>query len=143
MNLSENHNTPHACAMVRLYRFTEPVLLLLLRQKRQAYGYELAQEVNEHALTGANIERGAVYRTLRTLEANGHVISDWDVSGSGPARRHYRLTASGEEHLQEWATVIEHLAESMRGFSRDARAYAKTHQNDDLVAAIENGHNTR
>lgn len=123
MSLSENHNAPHACAMVKLYRFTEPVLLLLLRKKKQAYGYELAQEVNQQALTGANIERGAVYRTLRTLEANGHVVSDWDVSGSGPARRHYRLTARGEEHLQEWAMVVEHLADSMRGFYQEARSY--------------------
>ncbi len=128
MNLSENYSAPHACAMVKLYRFTEPVLLLLLRQKEQAYGYELAQEVNEHALTGSNIERGAVYRTLRTLEANGHVISDWDVSGSGPARRHYRLTASGKEHLQEWAEVIEHLAESMQGFSQEVRSYGQACQ---------------
>lgn len=128
MSLSENHSAPHACAMVKLYRFTEPVLLLLLRKKGQAYGYELAQEVNQHALTGANIERGAVYRTLRTLEANGHVISDWDVSGSGPARRHYRLTASGEEHLQEWAMVVEHLAQSMRGFYQEARSYNRLNQ---------------
>ncbi|MBE0599173.1 MAG: helix-turn-helix transcriptional regulator [Desulfuromonadales bacterium] len=109
-----------------MYRFAEPVLLLLLRQKGRAYGYELAQELNDHALTGSNIERGAVYRTLRTLEANGNVISDWDVSGSGPARRHYCLTPRGEEHLQEWAEVLERLAESMQGFSHEARALQRT-----------------
>lgn len=123
MSLFENQGAPCTCAMVKLYRFTEPVLLLLLRQKGQAYGYELVQEVNEHALTGATIERGAVYRTLRTLEANGHVLSDWDVSGSGPARRHYRLTPRGEEHLLEWVVILERLAESMHGFSQEARDF--------------------
>lgn len=128
MSLFENQGAPCACAMVKLYRFTEPVLLLLLRKKGQAYGYELVQEVNEHALTGSTIERGAVYRTLRTLEANGHVLSDWDVSGSGPARRHYRLTMRGEEHLQEWVVILERLAESMHGFAQEARGYARTSQ---------------
>jgi poly-beta-hydroxybutyrate-responsive repressor len=128
MGLSEKNSGPHACGLHKLYRFTEPVLLLLLRQKGQAYGYELAQEVNEHTLTSSNIEGGAVYRTLRTLEANGHVLSNWDVSGSGPARRHYRLTARGEEHLQEWATVAESLAKSMQGFYQEARTYAPSYQ---------------
>lgn len=128
MKLFEGMDIPCACAMVKLYRFAEPVLLLLLRQKGRAYGYELAHELNDHALTGSIIERGAVYRTLRTLEANGNVVSDWDVNGSGPARRHYRLTPRGEEHLQEWAEVLERLAESMQGFSREARLMKKSPQ---------------
>ena len=124
MTLFEGKKIPCACAMVKLYRFAEPVLLLLLRQKGRAYGYELAQELNAHALTGSIIERGAVYRTLRTLEENGNVVSDWDVSGPGPARRNYRLTPRGEEHLQEWAEVLERLADSMEGFAREARAFS-------------------
>lgn len=125
-SLLKGKEIPCACAMVKLYRFAEPVLLLLLRQKGQAYGYELVQELNEHALTGATIERGAVYRTLRTLELNGNVVSEWDVSGSGPARRIYRLTPRGEEHLQEWAEVLGRMADSMQGFAREAQAFAPT-----------------
>ena len=124
MKLFEGKDIPCACAMVKLYRFAEPVLLLLLRQRGRAYGYELAKDLNDHALTGATIERGAVYRTLRTLEENGNVVSAWDVSGSGPARRHYQLTPRGEEHLQEWAEVLDQLAEAMHGFAREARLLA-------------------
>jgi PadR family transcriptional regulator, regulatory protein PadR len=130
MNLFDSQKIPCSCAMVKLYRFTEPVLLLLLRQKEKAYGYELVQEVNEHALTGTTIERGAIYRTLRTLEKNGHVISTWDVSGAGPARRHYRLTPRGEEHLQEWTVILERLAESMLSFTQETRAFAQPDKAD-------------
>jgi len=110
---------PCTCAMGKLYRFVEPVLLYLLKKRGQAYGYELLGELNEHALTDSTIERGAVYRTLRTLEVNGNVVSDWDVSGTGPARRQYRLTPSGEIHLEEWAEVLGNLSRSMAHFVND------------------------
>ena len=110
---------PCTCAMGKLYRFVEPVLLYLLKKKGRAYGYELVGELNEHALTDSTIERGAVYRTLRTLEVNGNVVSDWDVSGTGPARRQYRLTPSGEIHLEEWAEVLGNLSNSMAHFVND------------------------
>lgn len=111
---------PCSCAMGNLYRFVEPVLLFLLRQKGRAHGYELATEVRKHALTDAEIEVSALYRTLRQLERNGCVTSAWDVEGSGPARRLYELTPRGKEHLEEWIIVLAHMSESMSRFVREA-----------------------
>lgn len=107
---------PCTCAMGKLYRFVEPLVLYNLKKKGSAYGYELLGEINEHSLTDATIERGALYRTLRTLEVNGNVVSDWDVSGSGPARRQYKLTKDGEIHLEEWAEVMGAMAAAMGQF---------------------------
>jgi PadR family transcriptional regulator PadR len=112
--------------MGNLYRFVEPVVLLLLRKKGRSYGYDLSNGLEGHALTDAVIERAALYRTLRNLEANGNVVSEWETEGSGPARRVYRLTKRGEEHLQEWADVLEHVAGSMKRFVSEARALAGT-----------------
>ena len=118
------HPGPHpcTCGMGNLYRFVEPVILLLLKEKGEAHGYELAGSVAEHALTDAQIETAALYRTLRTLESNGHVESRWDVSGSGPARRLYRLSDSGLEHLRDWIVILEQMSKSMTAFVRVARA---------------------
>jgi len=112
---------PCTCGMGHLYRFVEPVILLLLKQKGEAHGYELAGEVEQYALTDAQIETGALYRTLRALESNGYVVSKWDVEGNGPARRIYRLSASGAEHLNEWVAILEHMSKSMATFVRRAR----------------------
>ena len=112
---------PCTCAMGNLYRFVEPVVLLLLREKGQSYGYDLSGALQTHALTDAEIERAALYRTLRQLEINGNVTSGWETDKSGPARRVYRLTAQGEQHLEEWATVLEHMSKSMARFVRQAR----------------------
>lgn len=114
-------NNPCTCAMGHLYRFVEPVVLLLLKQKGRSYGYDLAQELPAHALTDAEVERAALYRTLRQLEKNGNVASTWDTRGGGPARRIYRLTRQGEKHLDEWATVLDHVSQSMARFVRAAR----------------------
>jgi DNA-binding PadR family transcriptional regulator len=107
--------------MGNLYRFVEPVVLLLLKQKGRSYGYDLSRDLQEHALTDAEIERAALYRTLRQLEINGNVASTWKTDKSGPARRVYKLTAQGERHLEEWAAVLEHVSKSMARFVREAR----------------------
>jgi DNA-binding PadR family transcriptional regulator len=111
--------------MGNLYRFVEPVVLLLLNKKGHSYGYDLAGDLHEYALTDAEIEKAALYRTLRQLEFNGNVASEWETDKSGPARRVYRLTAEGERHLEEWATVLDHVSKSMSRFVRQARASAR------------------
>jgi PadR family transcriptional regulator, regulatory protein PadR len=112
---------PCTCAMGNIYRFVEPVLLLMLREKGKSYGYDLAIALRKHALTDAEIEGASLYRTLRRLETNGHVRSKWDVEGSGPARRVYMLTKTGEEHLEEWRQVLDHLSKSMARFVRNVQ----------------------
>lgn len=123
-------NQPCTCAMGNLYRFVEPVVLLLLKKKGQSYGYDLAGDLRKHALTDAEIERAALYRTLRNLEINGNVVSEWDTGGAGPARRVYRLTPEGEHHLEEWATVLAHVSKSMERFVKDARKTVKKKNKD-------------
>jgi PadR family transcriptional regulator, regulatory protein PadR len=108
--------------MGNLYRFVEPVALLLLKKKGRSYGYDLAGEIRDYAFTDAEIDRAALYRTLRQLEANGNVKSEWETDTSGPARRVYRLTAKGERHLDEWATVLEHVSDAMNRFVKEARS---------------------
>lgn len=110
------HLYPCTCAMGHLYRFVEPVVLLLLKERGRSHGYDLLSHLSAYAFTDAEIERAALYRTLRRLEAGGFVSSGWETYGSGPARRIYALTLRGDEHLQEWAQVLARVASSMDRF---------------------------
>lgn len=112
---------PCTCAMGNVFRFLEPILLYMLREEGPAHGYQLANSLQEHALTDAAIEGAALYRTLRRLEDHGYVQSKWDVQSSGPARRVYLLTKDGERHLEEWAQVLDNLAKSMAKFVKKTR----------------------
>src|SRR5213079_3470922 len=77
----------------RVERFTEPALLLLLRD-RPAHGYELIELLEELA-PGVRADMGNLYRSLRAMEAEGLVTSEWDAEAPGPAKRRYELTAAG------------------------------------------------
>ena len=111
---------PCTCAMGNVSRFIEPVVLRILKEKKKSYGYQIAECLALYALTDANIEGAALYRTLRTLEANGHVVSSWET-GDGPSRRTYALTRSGEEHLGEWIDLLNALGHAMINFARETQ----------------------
>jgi PadR family transcriptional regulator, regulatory protein PadR len=107
--------------MGNLYRFVEPVVLLLLKKKGRSYGYDLSADLQSHALTDAEIERAALYRVLHQLEENGNVTSEWDTEDAGPARHVYKLTDKGIAHLEEWTTVLDKVSRSMARFVRTSR----------------------
>lgn len=109
-------NVPCSCAMGKLYRFIEPLILQQLKQDKKAYGYELLESLKQHTLTDAAIDKAALYRTLRQLEGEGFVRSEWEKGSAGPAKRVYRITRSGDHHLQQWAAVMKQLGESMLAF---------------------------
>jgi len=90
-----------------------PVLLLMLREW-SSYGYELMEKMAAFGLTTMNA--GTFYRTLRQMEKNGMVSSNWDTSEGGPARRVYSITEAGENYLKFWASSLEHYQKMMNMF---------------------------
>ena len=70
-----------------------------------AYGYELAQRLEEAGLGSYN--KGSIYRNLRQMEDSGLVSSSWDTSKDGPARRIYDLTDTGSMFLKNWITMAD------------------------------------
>ena len=105
----------------RLSRLIEPAVLYLLGKGAAVHGYDLLSEVNAMGLTETQVDPGAIYRALRQLEAEGAVVSAWDTSGGGPARRNYELTELGRARLTSWVTVIGRRTEAMTRFADDAR----------------------
>jgi PadR family transcriptional regulator PadR len=98
----------------RVERFSEPALLLLLRDQ-PAHGYELNDSLAE-LVPGRRVDMGNLYRTLRALESRGLVSSEWDAEAPGPAKRRYELTDAGRELLGEWATALERMRDLINGF---------------------------
>jgi DNA-binding PadR family transcriptional regulator len=99
-------------------RWMEPFVLVLLAGGG-AYGYSIITQLEEMGITGTNVDVGQVYRTLRDLEASGHVTSRWSDDPTGPRRREYSLTTSGYAELDEWAAVMKERTRLIAEF--DAR----------------------
>src|SRR6266699_5339196 len=90
-----------------------PVVLLMLREW-SSYGYELMEKMAAFGLTTMNA--GTFYRTLRQMEKDGMVSSNWNTSEAGPARRVYSITEAGENYLKFWASSLEHYQKMMNTF---------------------------
>jgi PadR family transcriptional regulator PadR len=105
----------HCGGGMPLERFMQPCLMLLLKH-RSAHGYDLIQSLPEFEFSEKSLDPGTVYRNLRRLEEDGLVVSHWDVSEGGPAKRMYSLTDEGEEMLHAWAIHIGQQRQRMDNF---------------------------
>ncbi len=87
-------------------RWLEPFVLVLLAEGG-THGYSIIGQLGEMGVTEGSVDVGQVYKTLRDLEAEGQVASQWALEGSGPARRQYELTDAGWRALEEWEAVMQ------------------------------------
>jgi PadR family transcriptional regulator, regulatory protein PadR len=100
--------------------YLRPCLMLLIAE-RPSHGYDLLERLEELGL-GAT-DPGGLYRTLRAMEREGLVTSEWETSSAGPARRKYMLTDEGADWLYAWAGA---LRESRRLLTRFLERYETT-----------------
>lgn len=78
--------------------------LLLLLRAEPSYGYVLRRELTER---GLEIEPSTLYRTLRDLERDGFITSQWMEPTAGPRARVYTITDAGRHRLDLLAATIE------------------------------------
>ena len=96
-------------ASPRLPRHYRAACLLLLIGTKPGHGYELKERLGE--FVGGAQDLGQMYRTLRSLEEDGLVVSCWQGSETGPARRRYHITELGTARLER---LVEEIAAGHR-----------------------------
>jgi poly-beta-hydroxybutyrate-responsive repressor len=92
------------CAGGQPKNFARPCLLLLLAEA-PAHGYELIERLRPFGFE-LN-DPASVYKTLRQMEQEGLVRSEWELSSRGPARRVYSLTSDGRDLLEAWSLTLQ------------------------------------
>ncbi len=105
MGRDDEHEPDALCVQGRMAKFMEPCLLLLLRGQR-SHGYELMEKLSDLGFEGTSSDMATLYRTLRQLEDDGMVLSEWEEGSQGPKKRVYELTEDGLILLENWASVI-------------------------------------
>lgn len=101
-------------------RFIEPCILLLL-YKNSSHGYGLMEDLEKHC--GEKVDIGNLYRTLRRMEMNGWITSDWSKNESGPDRRTYTISKKGLRFLK---TAIASLVRTDTIIRRLLTGYKET-----------------
>lgn len=94
-----HHRTGSLCIGSIPVRGLLSIAILKVVEDKPTYGGEVQRALKERF--SIDVPRAMIYGLLQRLERHGFLISTWDTSGSGPARRVYRITEEGEEYLKE------------------------------------------
>ncbi|MHC1713203.1 MAG: PadR family transcriptional regulator [Solidesulfovibrio sp.] len=92
-----------------------PAFILLTVAQGPSHGAAIHTRM-QATLPLQNVDTGAVYRTLATLERDGEIAGQWDTSGRGPARKVYSITPAGWERLDFWRDDIEYRVRLLNTF---------------------------
>lgn len=90
----------------------QTIILKLLEDNDQMYGYEITQKVKELTAGEMTLTEGALYPALHKLEADG-LLETFNEIVDNRVRKYYRLTEQGGQEvtskLQEAQAFIEQL----------------------------------
>jgi PadR family transcriptional regulator PadR len=92
---------------------TDSLLLFLINENGQTYGYRLIKEIEERSQGYFRFREGTVYPALRKLENDGLVQGEWKKLPSGQERRYYTITDHGRELLQKKLDMWQSFASAM------------------------------
>lgn len=84
----------------------ETIVIKLLSDNGEMYGYEISQKVKDMTDAAVLITEGALYPTLHRLEGKG--ILDCETRSIGNRfRKYYKLTETGEKELTSLLSDME------------------------------------
>jgi DNA-binding PadR family transcriptional regulator len=86
-------------------RLTEVSLLIIMSQGT-THGYAMLEQLKLLDLDLDQLNTSTLYRTLRRMEAEGQIHSEWETGGPGPQRRVYQITDQGQMYLKQWIDVL-------------------------------------
>ena len=83
------------------------LLSILAQSKEPLYGYQIGKLVGagDDDAAGVMVKQGAIYPVLRSLESQGLLSSEREMSDSGPPRKYYIATETGREALSSWEKI--------------------------------------
>ncbi|AOY77800.1 PadR family transcriptional regulator [Clostridium formicaceticum] len=114
-------NIKCSCKGNNLDKLLQPNILSLLVNKN-LHGYVLIQELEaKNVFKGEKIDKAGIYRTLKNLEAQGLVSSEWNIEDVGAAKKVYKITASGKECLKTWIQTLEDYKKTIEAIIEDAK----------------------
>lgn len=98
-----------------LMRGAGPVAVLKLLEKRDMYGYELAEALASKTAGILDMGQSTLYPLLYNLESKGLIESYWQSAPSTERdRKYYRLTRDGRKRLatdsEQWRAVAQAMS---------------------------------
>lgn len=109
------------CEGNNLDKLIHPAILTVLAQE-DLYGYKIVQRIAETPMfNGQKPDGTGVYRSLKSMEKQGYVISYWNLADIGPAKRIYKITRAGEECLLHWIETLKDYRDTIGKMLEEAQ----------------------
>lgn len=89
------------------------IVLKLLSDNKQMYGYEITQKVKELTTDKIQISEGALYPTLHALELEGLLTTETTYIGKR-VRKYYSLSPAGKSRTKEKLSELKEFMETMQ-----------------------------
>ena len=90
----------------KMEKFLEVCLMFLLR-KETGHGYGLIEQLSCFGFSQERLNVSTLYRTLRKLEREGFVISEWEDGQQGPKKRVYKISENGKKELEARVQILK------------------------------------
>jgi PadR family transcriptional regulator PadR len=87
--------------------------ILNAMKSARLYGYDIVKRLR--GIDGLMIGEGTIYPILSRFKREGLVETSIEESTEGPARKYYKLTKRGEEHLARMNAHWESISNGMDG----------------------------
>ena len=82
------------------------LVVLSLILKKQRYGYEILQELEQQGERFFQLKEGTLYPVLYRLEDNGLIQASWQMSGGRTApKKYYQITEGGRKTYEAYADI--------------------------------------
>ena len=96
----------YPCSGKTLSKLLQPAVMAVLARE-PVHGYRIVHELEQMAMfRDGPPDPTGVYRVLKSMEGKGLVVSSWEFSDTGPAKRRYELTVSGRACLDCWICTL-------------------------------------
>lgn len=100
----------------KLYKGSlETIILKLLSEQGELYGYQITQKVMAVSDSEINIKEGSLYPLLHRMEADGLIVASLKPYGNR-MRKYYRLTEKGNtttvsyiEEMTRYLEIMQHI----------------------------------
>lgn len=89
------------------------IILQLLEEQDEMYGYELSKEVKERTEGKIVLTEGALYPILHKLEKEKQVTTSIEMQGKRK-RKYYALTTSGKKSAKEKKSEMLEFIQTMK-----------------------------
>jgi len=91
----------------------QTIILKLLEDNKQMYGYEITQKVKEITAGEIKLTEGALYPALHKLEADGLLETSTEIVDNR-VRKYYRLTEQGGHEVISKVNEAEAFIEQLQ-----------------------------